>query len=87
LLIVLTVAVGLTVIVKVVGVPMHPFAMGVTVIVALIGDVVALVAVNEGILPEPLDERPIAVLLFVQVNVDPLTSPDKVVIGATAPAQ
>jgi len=56
-------------------------------IVAVIGDVVPLVAVNEGILPEPLAARPIAVLLFVQVNAVPLTGPDKVVNGASVPAQ
>ena len=56
-------------------------------IVAVIGDVVALVAVNDGILPEPLAARPIAVLLFVQVNAVPLTGPDKVVNGASVPAQ
>jgi hypothetical protein len=61
--------------------------VGVTVIVAVIGDVVAFVAVNEGILPEPLAARPIAVLLFVQVNVVPLTGPDKFVIGVTAATQ
>jgi hypothetical protein len=84
---VLTVGVGLTVIVNVAGVPVHPFAVGVTVTVAAIGDVIAFVAVNEGILPEPLAARPIAVLLFVQVNVVPLTGPDKFVIGATAATQ
>jgi hypothetical protein len=45
LLIELTVAVGLTVIVNVVGVPVHPFAVGVTVIVAVMDDVDALFAV------------------------------------------
>ena len=84
---VLTVDVGLTVMVKVVGVPVHPFAVGVTVIVAVIGDVAAFLAVSEGTLPEPFAARPIAVLLFVQVNVVPVTGPDKFVIGATAPAQ
>jgi hypothetical protein len=59
----------------------------VIVIVAVIGDVVAFVAVNEGILPEPFAARPIAVLLFVHVNVVPLTGPDKIVTGADAPAQ
>jgi hypothetical protein len=59
----------------------------VIVIVAVIGDVVAFVAVNEGILPEPFAARPIAVLLFVHVNVVPLTGPDKVDIGADAPTQ
>ena len=82
-----TVAVGLIVIVKLLAVPVHPFAVGVTVMVAVIGKVVELVAVNEGILPEPLAVRPIAVLLFVQVNVVPLTGPAKVVIGVTTPAQ
>ena len=73
--------------VNVVGVPVHPFAVGVTVIVAVSGDVVAFVAVKEGILPDPFPARPIDDLLFVQVNVVPLTGPDKLVIGATAPAQ
>ena len=53
-------------------------------IVALIGDVVVLVAVNDGILPEPLAASPIAVLLFVHVKVVPGTGPDKVVEGAVA---
>ena len=83
----MTVAVGLTITVNVEGVPVHPFAVGVTVIVAVIGEVVAFVAVNEGTLPEPLAARPIAVLLFVQMNVVPLTVPDKVVIGASTPGQ
>ena len=73
--------------VKVIGVPVHPFADGVTVMVAVMGEVVALVAVNEGILPEPVAARPIAALLFVQVNVVPLTGPDKFVTGAITPAQ
>ena len=73
--------------VNVIGVPVQPFAVGVTVIVAVIGEVVALVAVNGGILPKPLAVRPIDVLLFVHVNVVPLTGPDKPVIGATTPAQ
>ena len=56
-------------------------------IVAVMGEVVALVPVNEGILPEPLAARPIAVLLLVQVNVVPLTGPDRFVTGARTPAQ
>ena len=69
------------------GVPVHPFAVGVTVIVEEIAEVVAFEALNEGILPEPLTASPIAVLLFVHVNVVPPTGPDKLVIGATTPAQ
>ena len=74
-------------IVNVDGVPVQPFAVGVTLIVAVIGEAVALVAVNEGILPEPLAARPIDVLLFVHVNVVPLTGPEKLVIDVAAPAQ
>ena len=55
--------------------------------VAVIGEVVALAAVNDGISPEPLAARPIAVLLLVQVNVVPLTGPDRFVTGARTPAQ
>jgi hypothetical protein len=73
--------------VNVEDVPLHPFAVGVTVIVAVTGDVVALAAVNVGTSPEPLAASPIAVLLFVHVNVVPLTGPDKVVAGAEAPTQ
>jgi len=73
--------------VNVVGVPAHPFAIGVTVMVAVIGEVAPLTVVNEGTLPEPLAASPIAVLLFVHVNVVPLTGPDKFVAGATTPAQ
>ena len=72
---------------NVVGVPVHPFAVGVTVIIEVIGKVVALVAVNGGILPEPLDARPIATLLFAQLNVVPLTGPVRFVTGALMPAQ
>jgi hypothetical protein len=82
-----TVGAGFTVTVKVVGVPVHPFADGVIVIVAVIGVVVVLVATNEGISPDPPSARPMAGLSFVQVNVVPLTIPDKFVIGAIAPEQ
>jgi hypothetical protein len=59
--------VGLTVIVKVWAVPEHPFAIGVTVSVATTAVVVALVAVNEPILPVPLAASPIDGVLFVQL--------------------
>jgi hypothetical protein len=75
------------VIVKVVVAPVHPFADGVTVMVAVMGAVVALVAANEGISPGPPAARPMSVLLFVQVNVVPPTGPEKFVIGAIAPVQ
>ena len=62
-------------------------AVGVIVMVAVIAAVVPLVAVKDGISPEPLAARPIAVLLFVHVKVVPLTGPDKVVTGVEAPTQ
>ena len=55
--------------------------------VAVIGDVVVLVAVNDGTLPGPLAARPIAGLLLVHVNVVPETDPDKVVTGTAAVLQ
>ena len=55
--------------------------------VAVIAEVVALVAVNDGISPEPLVARPIAVLLLVHANVVPLTGPVRFVTGAGTPAQ
>jgi hypothetical protein len=49
-------------------------AEGVTVIVAITGDAVALLAVNEPItLPAPLAASPILGVLLDQVNVVPLT--------------
>ena len=65
------VGVGLTVIVKVLGVPVQvppPLVNdGVTVMVATTGAAVALVAVKLAILPEPLAANPIDVVLFVQL--------------------
>jgi hypothetical protein len=63
----LTVVVGLTVIVKVLGVPVQPLAVGVTVMVPVIGAVVVLVAVKLAMLPDPLAPNPIAVLSLVHV--------------------
>jgi hypothetical protein len=54
---------------------------------AEIGIVIVLVAVNAGMLPDPLAASPMAVLLFVQVNVVPLTGPDKEVAGTLAVLQ
>ena len=70
-----TVAVGLTVIVKLIGVPTQPAATGVTVIVATSGPVVPLVVVNGAISPEPAAANPMAGLLLVQLNTVPGTVP------------
>ena len=65
------VGVGFTMIVYELDAPIPNPVVGVTVIVAVIGNSVVFVAVNEAISPVPDDERPIAELLLVQVNVAP----------------
>ena len=67
--------VGFTEIRNVNGVPEQAFAEGVTVTEALIGAFVLFVATKEGIFPDPLDARPIAVLLLAHVKVLPETGP------------
>ena len=67
---VLTLAEGLTSIVKVVDVPAQLVVLakvGVTVIVAVKGAVPLFIAVNEGKLPVPDAANPIEVVLFVQL--------------------
>ena len=67
-----TVAVGFTVIVNVVAVPaqLTPALVyvGVTMIVAVSGAVVALIAVKEAMFPLPLAANPIDGVLFTQLN-------------------
>ena len=81
------VMVGLTVMLKVIAGPGHPFAVGVTVIIPVMGALVALLVVNDGIFPEPLAAKPMAVLLLVQVKVVPATGPVRKTGGAVAPEQ
>ena len=64
--------------------PVHEFAVGVTVIVAVTGVVVVLVAVNPAMLPLPFAAIPIVVFEFVQANVVPGAELVNVV-PATAP--
>ena len=68
---VFTVGIGLTVIVNVLPVPVQVVPAlvkaGVTVIVAVTGLLVVLVATNAGILPVPLAAKPMELLLFVQL--------------------
>jgi hypothetical protein len=72
-----TLGVGFIVIIKFWATPGHPFATGVTVIVAATGALVKFIAVNEGIFPLPLAAKPMLVLLFVHVKPVPLTDPVK----------
>jgi len=76
---------GLTVMVNVSGMPGQPAADGVTVIVAVTGALLVLIAVNEGIFPLPEAAKPIVVLLFVQLKVVPLTAPEKATRFVEAP--
>ena len=86
MLIELTVAVGLTVTVNVDGVPVHPFAVGVTVIVAVIGDVPVLLAIYAAIFPVPLVPKP-TLIDDVHEKVVPLTGPLKLIDAPEAPLQ
>ena len=58
---------------KVELVPLHPLAVGRTEMMAVMGNKVILEAVKTGRLPVPDAARPIAVLLFVQAYVVPVT--------------
>ena len=82
----MTVAVGLTVTVNVDGVPVHPFATGITVIVAVIGEVPVLLEVYAGILPVPLDPKP-ALIDDVHEKLVPLTGPLKLIAVPETPLQ
>lgn len=55
---------GFTVMIKVWVAPRHPLAVGVTLIVAVIGAVVVFFGVNAGIFPVPLRPKPIAEFEF-----------------------
>jgi hypothetical protein len=59
--------VGLIVIKKETSSPTHPFIVGVTLIVEVIGPVVALIALNKGISPLPEVANPIAAFELVHV--------------------
>ena len=67
----MTIGIGFTVIVKKVDIPVHVIPelvnSGVTVMVAVIGAVVVLVAWNERISPVPFVASPIKVLVLVQL--------------------
>ena len=81
-----TTGLGFTVMVNVIGVPVQPPALGVTVMVATNGPLVVFVVTNGRISPVPDAARPIAVLSFVQLNVEPGV-PLNVIIAVVAPVQ
>ena len=59
--------------VKLSGVPIHPLAVGVTVMVAVTVELVRLLATKLAISPLPLAANPIEASLFVHAKVVPLT--------------
>lgn len=73
--------------VKVFEGPVQLLRVGVTVMVAVMGDVVLLTAVNGGTLPIPPIESPIAGLEFVQLYVAPAGVLIKAPSGIADPAQ
>jgi hypothetical protein len=75
---------GLTVIVYEL-VPVQPDRVAVTLIVDVIGELVVLIALNDGMLPFPLAPIPMAVLLFVQLYDPPAGEVEKLVADTAAP--
>jgi hypothetical protein len=69
------------------GVPTHPFAVGVTVIVAITVVVPALVAVKEGMFPVPLPTKPMDGVLLTHAKVEPDTGPEMLITDVVAPLQ
>lgn len=82
-----TVGVGLTLIVKLYGVPEQPLAVGVTVMFAITWVEPVLLAVKAGIFPVPLAARPIDGSLFVQLKLVPETALLKLMAEVWAPLQ
>jgi hypothetical protein len=80
-----TSGVGFTAIIKFCEAPAHPLAVGVTVKLAVSKASVVFIPAKGGILPLPVDGRPIEVLLFVQAKVEPLTVLVKLIAGVLAP--
>ena len=66
----------MTVIAKLLVVPAQPLADGVTTILDTVGALVPFSAVKDGMLPRPVPARPVAVLSFVQLKVEPVTVPE-----------
>ena len=82
-----TVGVGCTVMLNTIGLPVHPLAEGVTVMVATTVATPVLVAVNDGISPLPLAARPIDGVSLIHAKWVPLTGPLKEMLAVAAPLQ
>jgi hypothetical protein len=80
-----TLAVGFTVIVKFVVLPVQPPATGVTVMVAITGVAPTFKPVKAAMLPLPLAANPIEGVSLVQLNTVPPTAPLNVMSAVPAP--
>jgi hypothetical protein len=81
----LTVGIGLTVILKLAGVPTQELADGVTVTIPVTGEAPVLLEVKEAMFPSPEAPKPIVAFELVQLKLVPVTLPEKVVAGTVAP--
>ena len=70
-----------------IGVPVQPESVGVTVMVDVIGLVPVLVAVNAGVFPVPLAAKPMVVLEFVHAKVAPAGVEAKAEAATAPPLQ
>ena len=73
--------------VKLLVFPEHPLEVGVTVMVAVIGEVVLFNATNEAMFPLPDEAKPIEGVLLVQAKVVPATGPEKATAAVFAAVQ
>ena len=71
--------------VNVIAWPVHKLVEGVTVIVAVTGLPVLLIAVKAGIFPLPLAASPMDVFVFVQLNTVAANAPVNVIAFVVAP--
>jgi hypothetical protein len=67
--------------------PEHPFAIGITVMVATTGAVPALVAVKDGMFPVPLAARPMEGVELTHAKDVPATELPRVIKVVVAPLQ
>ena len=72
-------------IVNVLGVPIQPFAFGVTVIVAIMGVKPLFVVIKEAMFPLPVAAKPMDGVSFVQSKVVPVTLPENVIAPLATP--
>ena len=67
------------------GVPEHPFAIGLTVTVAIEVDETLVTAAKDGMLPDPPADNPMVVFELVQLYNVPVTVPKKFIVVVIDP--